>query len=233
MRIWSISDLHLSLGNPSKDMGNKFNNWKGYTSKIVKNWRKLIHKEDYVLIAGDISWASKLEDAIIDLEWIDSLPAKKIIIKGNHDYWWSTAKKVRYVLPKSISIISNDAISFGEISICGTRLWDAPPQEDDIMVYTKQDLSIYNKELHRLRLSLSKINKDASVKIAMTHYPPLQKDLKGTAVTAILEEFGIDIVVFGHIHCDEKVSFGELNGIKYTCTSADQLDFEPILIYQD
>lgn len=125
MNIYSIGDLHLS-GNVNKPMGIFGENWQDHDKKIKENWEKTVRDEDIVLIPGDISWAITLEDALIDLEWINQLPGKKVLIKGNHDYWWKSVSKVRQVLPKGMFALQNNSIMFGDIAIAGTRLWENP-----------------------------------------------------------------------------------------------------------
>ena len=226
MKIWSISDLHLAFSDKSKEMGLKFEKWKNHTNRVKENWKEKISYEDLVLISGDISWAMRLEDAMVDLQWIDHLPGNKIFVKGNHDFWWSSASKVRKILPQSIRIISNDSITVGEFTIGGTRLWDLPTEESSL-----ESKKIFNRELNRLELSLSTLDKSSSTRIAMTHYPPLEEDLIATEATKTLESFKIDMVIFGHRHDATKSYFGKLNGIEYHCTAADIIDFDPKLIY--
>ena len=125
MKIFAISDLHLS-NSCDKPMDIFGGNWEGYTDKIIQNWNKRVGTEDLVLIAGDISWAMKLEEAQADLDWIDKLPGRKIIIKGNHEYWWKSISAVREILPQSIMAIQNDAIKIDDFIICGTRGWTVP-----------------------------------------------------------------------------------------------------------
>ena len=116
MKIFAISDLHLSF-NCDKPMDIFGGNWENYTDKIRNNWIETVDDEDIVLIAGDISWAMKLDEATSDLEWVDKLPGKKIIIKGNHEYWWKSISAVRSVLPNSISAIQNDCIKVDRKSV--------------------------------------------------------------------------------------------------------------------
>ena len=125
MNIYSIGDLHLS-GNANKPMGIFGENWQDHDKKIKENWEKMVKDDDIVLVPGDISWAITLEDAILDLEWINQLPGKKVLIKGNHDYWWKSVSKVRQVLPKGMYALQNNSIMFGDIAIAGTRLWENP-----------------------------------------------------------------------------------------------------------
>ena len=143
MRVFAISDLHLSnaCDKPMDIFGGR---WVGYTQKIEKAWNETVQKDDLVLIAGDISWAMKLEEAVPDLLWIDSLPGNKIIIKGNHEYWWKSVSAVRQVLPASIQAIQNDAIKLDGLVICGTRGWDIPEKSS-----SEEDIKIYKREIER------------------------------------------------------------------------------------
>lgn len=220
--------------------------WEGYMQKIEANWLRLVEKEDLVLIAGDTSWASTLEEALIDLAWIDKLPGTKVLIKGNHDYWWASNAKMKQLLPPSIHCIHNNAFHWNNVTIGGTRLWDSseynfnpfiefrenpkarkaePPSEEE----TKKT---FQKELERLRMSLKELDPKASLRIAMTHYPPIGADLMPSEVSAILQEFRIDFCLFGHLHNVRKNSlpFGKTQGTNYLLTSADYLEFNPIQI---
>ncbi len=248
MQIFAISDLHLSLSKPEKTMEEFGSVWKDYQKKIKTNWEKNITDKDLILIPGDICWAVKLKDALIDLEWIHQLPGKKVMIRGNHDYWWPSATKLKQILPPSIFFIQNNSINFEDISITGARLWDSeeydfnnyinfvynPKQKNDVQQEIQQDLSkkIFLKELQRLKHNLEKLNKQAKTKIVMTHYPPISADLKTSKASTLLERCNIDICVFGHLHNlkKEKKIFGEKNNIKYILTSADYIDFTPLKI---
>ena len=248
MQIFAISDPHLSLSTPDKNMQDFGDTWKDYQEKIKNNWEKNITDNDLVLIPGDISWAIKFKDALIDLEWIHDLPGKKVIIRGNHDYWWPSATKLKEALPPSISFIQNNSLNFGEISIAGSRLWDSteynfkdyinfvfnPKERKDLQGNIHKDLSerIFIREIERLKLSLEGIDKNAKTKIVMTHYPPISADLKDSKVSKLLEKYNIDICIFGHLHNlkKEKKMFGEKNNIKYILTSADYINFSPVEI---
>ena len=248
MQIFAISDPHLSLSTPDKNMQDFGDTWKDYQEKIKINWEKNITDNDLVLIPGDISWAIKLKDALIDLEWLHDLPGKKVIIRGNHDYWWPSASKLKEALPPSISFIQNSALSFGDVSIAGSRLWDTteynfndyinfvynPKERKDLQENIQKDLSerIFTRELERLKLSLEELDRSAKTKIVMTHYPPVSADLKDSKVSKLLEKYNVDICVFGHLHNlkKEKKMFGEKNNIKYILTSADYINFSPVKI---
>ena len=244
MHIWAIGDLHLSFGIPDKSMDIFGLKWKDHAEKIASNWRELISHDDLVLIPGDISWAMKPEDAIPDLEWIDSLPGTKVMIKGNHDFWWGSYKKARAITPPSIHLIQNNTFLFQGIAIGGARLWDTPEYSFNKFVefqenpkakkeeLVQEDLNqnIFNRELERLKLSLKEMDKEANIRIAMTHYPPIGAEMKPSRASQILEENNIDLCVFGHLHNfnESALSFGEHNGVRYFLTSCDYLHFKPI-----
>lgn len=247
MKIWAIADIHLSFGVPSKTMEAFGEAWKNYGARIEENWRRLVHKDDLVLIAGDISWAIKWEDALVDLRWIDSLPGIKVMLKGNHDYWWSSLKKMQKDLPPSLHLIQNNSFTHNGITIGGSRLWDTSEYSfDQYIDYVpnplvnekekniQEDLGddIFKRELVRLRLSLETLDPKAHTRIAMTHYPPIGPDMLDSTASKILEEFKIQYVVFGHLHNLKKGTklFGEKNGIQYLFTAADYLQFVPIQV---
>ncbi len=223
--------------------------WEGHAEAIAAHWKALIHPEDLVLIPGDISWAMRPEEAIADLEWIDSLPGTKVMIKGNHDYWWGSLKKITEILPPSIHIIQNNAFLWKDVAIGGARLWDTPeysfgefvqfqenpkakkPSTEEII---QEDFSqkIFDRELERLKLSLGSMNKDATIKIAMTHYPPIGAKMEASRASQILEQHNIQVCVFGHLHniFSNTPLFGVRNGIRYLLTSCDYLRFQPIAV---
>jgi len=246
MAVWAIGDLHLSFGTPDKEMDIFGPEWKAHHEKIQSSWDSLITEEDLVLIPGDISWAMREEEAIPDLEWIHKRPGTKVMIKGNHDYWWGSATKVRKILPKSIHIISNDAFLFQDIAVGGARLWDSPQynfsqyiEKKEAPKKMKEELfsldennRIFEREAHRLLLSVTAMNKDARVKIVMTHYPPISADLQDSVISQILANEHIDHVVFGHLHSLKKGQklFGKKGNVSYHLVSADWLDFVPVRI---
>ena len=233
MKIYAISDLHLS-NSCDKPMDIFGGHWEGYTEKIISNWKQKVTDEDLVLIAGDISWAMKLEEAVADLKWIDDLPGKKIIIKGNHEYWWKSISAVREILPESIMAIQNDSIKIGDYIICGTRGWTVPEKGKEL---EPEDLKIYKREVERLKLTLmsAKVLKGESDSkiIAMMHFPPYNTDKEQSEFVKLFEEYSVDTVVFGHLHgyvnCD---LVSNINGVTYYFTSCDHIKNDPILIYE-
>lgn len=254
MRIWAISDLHLSFGVPNKGMDVFGPAWEHHAEKIEEHWRAKIHKEDLVLLAGDLSWAMRLEEALPDLLWVDALPGTKVLIKGNHDFWWDSLKKMAPHLPPSIHLIQNNAFTWQGATIGGARLWDspeysfqeftvfrenprqkekAPSSKEEVLIQQELSEKLFNKELERLKLSLEKLDKTAPLRIAMTHYPPIDAKLeRPSRASQILEQYRIDVCVFGHLHNigSGYSLFGKKNGIAYELTSCDYLRFQPILI---
>lgn len=244
MRIWAIADLHLAFGVPAKTMEIFGPQWADYAGKIEREWRTVVQPGDLVLIAGDISWAMTPELARIDLEWIDRLPGEKVLIRGNHDYWWSSLAKVHQILPPSLHVIQNTAFDYQGISIAGARLWDSDEYAFNAYIDfvekgeekgedKRENQKIFKRELERLELSLKALRKDASLRIAMTHYPPIGADLDPSIVSALLEKYGVEICVFGHLHNVKKEAqmFGKKNGVSYYLTSCDYLDFKPLAIH--
>lgn len=219
MKIFAISDLHLSVNNP-KPMDIFGPTWEGYVDKIFADWKEKVTDDDLVLMAGDFSWAMKLEETDADFAMLKSLPGKKIIIRGNHDYWWKSISAVRKVLPENFYAIQNDAIKFGDFVICGTRLWNLPDERT-----TEENLKIFRRELIRLELTLQeakKLQTNGEKIVCMLHYPPYTFREEDSEVTALLEKYGVEFVVYGHIHayCKQHL-YLEKNGVKYFLTSCD------------
>ncbi len=245
--VWAIGDLHLSFGTPNKEMDLFGPEWKNHADKIKASWDSSIAADDIVLIPGDISWAMRLEEAMPDLRWIDERPGVKILIKGNHDYWWSTTSKLRQALPKSIRVIHNDAICIDNIAIGGARLWESPDINVSGIIAMKptsapyqakdeeKNREIFQRELGRLEASLRQLPKEAPVKIVMTHYPPIGANLLPTQASALFEQYGVHLVVFGHLHSlrpNLGPLFGTARGVHYSLCSCDYLNFTPICIYR-
>ena len=231
MKIFAISDLHLS-NSCDKPMDIFGGNWENYTEQIQENWKKLVADEDLVLIAGDISWAMKLEEAIDDLKWIDELPGKKIIIKGNHEFWWSTISTVRKSLPSSISAIQNDCLRVNNFLICGTRGWTVPEHGKQLPA---EDEKLYKREVERLKLTLASMQKQRKpddIVICMMHFPPYNMTKEDSNFTNLLEEYKVDKVVYGHLH-GKLVNMDKVfvkNQITYYFTSTDHINNTPVLI---
>lgn len=250
MTIWALADLHLAFGNPEKTMEVFGPAWHRYAEKIETEWRSRVKEGDLVLVAGDISWAKDLETAKIDLAWIDRLPGKKLIIRGNHDYWWPSSKKLSEALPSSIHFIHNDAFEWNGISFGGSRLWDTSEysfgsfiqmvenplerkrSKEELLHLGEENEKIFVRELNRLELSLQQIDPKAKTKIALVHYPPIGATLSPSRASALLEKYQIDVCVFGHLHSvrEGSLPFGNARGVRYLFTSADYLGFSPIKV---
>lgn len=237
MSIFAISDLHLStapgLEKPMDVFGSR---WYNHTERIKENWCRNIGDGDTVVIAGDISWGLKLEEAAYDLEWVDRLPGKKIIIKGNHDLWWSGISRLNSMY-ESVTFLQNSAVCIENaekdgksICICGSRGWITPDDDD----YTEADDKIYRRELLRMQASLqSAAGTDADETVVFMHFPPAASPQKYSGFMQLFEEFGIKRVYYGHIHGDEgfrKAIQGIFYGTEYRLISADYLNCCPIRI---
>ncbi|MFA6867416.1 MAG: metallophosphoesterase [Clostridia bacterium] len=227
MKIFAISDLHLSnlVNKPMDIFGDK---WKGHWDKIKLDWQEKVTEEDIVLIAGDISWAMSLKNACSDLEDIDQLKGKKVIIRGNHDYWWESLSKLQALPYESITFIQNNSIKFGDYIICGTRGWMVPENNQDQL---PNDKKIFDREIIRLKLTLdsAKLMQQNNEKIiVMMHYPPFNSKFADSEFTSIINDYCVDKVVYGHLH-GEKVRYQfvvDKKGIKYLLTSCDLLNNE-------
>ena len=229
MALYAISDLHLGF-NEDKPMDIFGEKWTGHPEKIKNNWIKKVNKEDTVLIAGDISWAMNSDSSSIDLQWIEELPGKKILSRGNHDYWWNSIKKLNASF-ENTKFLQNNYYSYEDYAICGTRGWTCPGGDK----FTEKDRKIYQRELIRLRLSLDEAKKNGFSKfIVMLHYPPINEGFEESDFVKIIKEYGVEKVIYGHLHGPslKKVLNGKVDGVEYIMTSADFLDFDPKMILE-
>lgn len=225
--IFAIGDLHFD-SSKEKPMDIFGENWIDHEEKIIENWNEKVSDDDLVLIPGDISWALKLNQAKYDLERIDKLPGKKVISKGNHDYWWVSLNKLRNLGLDSIFFIQNTSYLYQNTGIAGTRGWISKDSED----FDENDLKVYSRELHRLRLSLETMDKNADEKIVMIHYPPFNLNLEPNDFHEIMLEYKVKTCIYGHLHSDGHrfAREGNIDGIEYHCVSSDYIDFNPKLI---
>jgi predicted phosphohydrolase len=231
MKIWGISDLHLSFST-DKPMDIFGSHWLNHADQMAEHWDRLVAPEDLVLVPGDLSWAMKLEEARKDMDWIGARPGLKILVKGNHDFWWSAIGKVRAFIPPSCIALQNDAYDAGEFVIAGSRCWSAPGSFD----YTAADEVIYRRELERLKMSLDKAKAMAQGRpiIAAIHYPPFTMGQENTAYADLLEQYPVKICVYGHLHGAKSFKYafeGMRNGILYLMLSCDYLQFKPRLVW--
>jgi predicted phosphohydrolase len=227
MALFAISDLHLSLSG-DKPMDIFSDQWKDHDQRIRENWLKKISPEDTVLLAGDLSWSMTMDSGREELDFIAALPGKKMMIKGNHDYWWGSITKLNKMHPE-MNFIQNNFFPYGEYAICGTRGWVLPGS----VLFKPEDEKIYKREILRLRLSLDTAKKAGFTKfIVMIHYPPVNETFQDSAFTDIFEEYGVEKVIYGHLHGKslQRVMTGYRRGVEYILTSCDYIDFDPIRI---
>ena len=225
MKLYAIADLHMP-GGMEKPMDVFGAHWEGHVEKIFDDWRQRVGEDDAVLIPGDISWAMYLKDAEPDLQALGALPGRKVLLRGNHDYWWSSVTKIREILPENMALVQHCAVDLGACVVCGTRLWKCPGCGEEM---TAEDEKIFRRECMRLEMALQDAVRIARGRpiIVMTHYPPLYASLQETEFTGILEKFPIYYVVYGHLHGKgiEARFEGEHHEIRYKLASCDALGF--------
>ena len=233
MSIYTIGDLHLSFG-MNKPMDIFGVNWEGHFEKVANNWKKEVKEDDLVILPGDFSWAMDLKDTIEDFKFLSKLPGKKLLLKGNHDYWWGTLKKMREFIKEkefgNIDFIQNNSFLFDDKIIVGTRGWIYDNKPENIRILKREKL--------RLEMSF----KDAIEKygdnreiIVFMHYPPfgkeeisLEYDLK-----EVLKDYNVKKCFYGHLHgasCDDAIQ-GEFDNVEYVLISSDYLDFKLYKVY--
>ncbi|CEN76975.1 phosphoesterase [[Clostridium] sordellii] len=228
MSLYAIGDLHFSTA-VNKPMNIFGDNWENHEKKIIDSWNSKVNKNDTVLIVGDTSWGINMDEATFDLDIIHNLPGKKIYVKGNHDYWWTTVAKLNK-LYEDMSFLQNNFYSYNEYAICGTRGWICP---NDVK-FTEDDEKIYKREAHRLKLSLDAAKKARFEKIiVITHYPPTNDKLEPSLFTDIYEEYKVEKVIYGHLHGKESFKMGLegiREGVEYKLVSCDYVDFNLVKI---
>lgn len=221
--IFAIADLHLSGGDKPMDVFGP--HWAGHFARIQADWRARVGENDVVLLPGDLSWAMQLEEAAPHLDAIGALPGIKLLIKGNHDYWWSSISRVRAMLTPGTYAIQNDCVVLGGVAYAGTRGWTLPGPDSD-----QDDIRIYEREQLRLEMTL-KAAREKSARgplVCMMHYPPRTVVQAHTGFTRLLEQYSVNTLVYGHLHGPSLKNAwqGEAGGVKYVCASCDGLDFK-------
>lgn len=222
-KVFAVGDLHLP-GGTDKPMDVFGGHWEGHFLRIAEDWRERVRQEDIVLIPGDISWAMQLSQAQQDLDAIGALPGRKILIRGNHDYWWGSISKLRAALSPGMYALQNDALMLDGLVFCGSRGWTAATEASD-----DEDRKIYLRELGRMELSLQaaiRLSKDVPP-IVLTHYPPVEERGGVTPMSALFTRYGVRDVVYGHLHgaACERAFRGEVDGVRYHSVSCDGLGF--------
>lgn len=232
MRIFAIGDLHLP-GGDKKPMDVFGAHWENHFERISGDWRARVSDQDVVLIPGDISWAMQLDRALEDLRRIGTLPGRKLILRGNHDYWWSSLTQLRSNLPENMHAVQNDAFDAGDVVFCGTRGWTLP-QTGGMAAdgpAGSQDEKIFRREVMRLEMSLQAARRLAGERpvFAMMHYPPLLPEYArgGTEFTRLLTQYGVSRCVYGHLHgaSVQRGFSGLYDGVQYDLVSCDALRF--------
>lgn len=225
MSLFAIADLHLSFG-VEKPM-DIFSGWSDYVKKIEKNWRNVVKEEDFVVVAGDISWGMTLKESFLDFKFLNDLPGKKILLKGNHDYYFSTKGKMDKFFVEnnfnSLSFLFNNSYEYENVSICGTRGWVNISREN------VDDGKILKREAQRLEFSLKSATKTP---IVFIHYPPIFGFGRSEEILNVLYKNNVKKVYYGHLHgrfCKNAV-VGEVNGIEYNFISSDYLKFKLLKI---
>jgi uncharacterized protein len=233
MSLFAIADPHLGFG-VNKPMSIFGNRWQDHENRLADQWRQIIGPGDTTIIPGDISWAMRLEDALPDLHFLDALPGRKILMRGNHDYWWTSLKKMeQFCLDNQLLTLSflhnNGLVIAPDWVICGTRGWILP----DDPAFNAADRKIYLREAGRFRLSLESaaaMRKPGQTLIACFHFPPFGSDGRPTLFTNLLAEYGVDRCLFGHVHglpANVRLA-GPPDRVAYELVSADYVDFKPL-----
>ena len=231
MKIFAISDLHLSF-QTDKPMDLFGDHWANYEQRIMEDWNAKIGKDDVGIIAGDISWAMKMEDCTADFDFISKLNGTKIIIRGNHDYWWKSISRIRDTLPPDIIALQNDSVRIGNVVFAGTRGWRVPERRH---TQDAEDKKIFDREVIRFDLSLQDSKKkmqDGDKLVAIIHYPPFNSMRDDSPFTELCEKYGVSSCVYGHLHgrnCRAEL-FTQKNGVKYHLTSCDLLQHKVVEI---
>ncbi|MBQ9469180.1 MAG: metallophosphoesterase [Clostridia bacterium] len=234
MALYVLSDTHLSLstGKPMDVFGAR---WKDHAERIAFFMKRDLTNDDVTVIPGDVSWGMDLKEARDDLRFLDALPGKKILGKGNHDYWWSTQTKINAFFEKenlkTLSLLFNNAYSVGNIAVCGTRGWyfDAASPAG-----TDRD-KIVAREAGRLRRSLEAGRAfNAAESVVFMHFPPVFGDFECRELTGVLKEFGVKRCYYGHLHAQYDVPRAFTHdGVSYRIASSDYLQFMPLKVSEE
>lgn len=248
MRVFALSDPHLSFGTPGKLMDRFGPQWVDHANRMATAWDELVADDDLVLVPGDISWARTDEQVAPDLAWLAARPGTKLIGKGNHDSWWKSRSRLAEILPEGVLALDGDVVQVGPLAVAGTRLWDTPlVSYRDLIVWRGEPISaemsedqtaaaekVFRRETVRLERSLSGLPGAVRQRLAMVHYPPVSPGLAANLLTDLFERSGISHVVFGHLHALDPDRAGQIGGeargVSYHCTSCDFVDFAPVLI---
>ena len=227
MRIFAIGDLHLA-GGTAKTMDRFGEHWRNHDRKIFEAWERTVSNDDLVLVVGDTSWAMRLHEALPDLDRIGQMPGLKLLLKGNHDYWWESRSKMSRLLHPSITILQAGSIIVNRIAVAGTRGWVCPTDSH----FEERDAKIYEREIGRLRTALGTLRgreSEFDALIVALHYPPANAAHQPSGFTELIDEYGADVCVYGHLHGDDiRTALTGLRGkTEYHLVSADAANFAP------
>ena len=233
MSLFAIADLHLAM-DPSiedKSMDMFGGPWVDHTERLRSIWLRLISEEDTVLIPGDISWALKIEEAVADFNWLRALPGKKVIMKGNHDLWWSSRKKMEGLFP-DFFFLQNNCYEGENFVLAGSRGWILPGASD---FCEDLDKKVYQRELLRIKSSLEQAKSVADGRpiIAATHFPPMNEKKEESEITRMFTEYNVMSAVYGHLHGSNGFANGfegRMGGVEYRLVSLDKLEAAPLLV---
>lgn len=229
MALYTIGDLHLSLGS-DKPMDIFGDRWQNYVEKIQRGF-SAVTENDTTVLCGDLSWGMSLEESLNDLTFIHNLPGRKILMKGNHDYWWNTAAKMQRFFDehglRSLEILHNNCLYYNDISLCGTRGWFY--ELDNQGTHNEKMLA---REVGRLEISL-KMAGESCEKICFLHYPPLYQGYECPEILRLLQRYGVKECYFGHLHgaAQKRAREGRHYNTEFHLVAADYLDFTPVKIY--
>ena len=231
-RLLALADLHLS-GSGKKPMDRFGDLWVDHANRMAAKWDETVRPDDWVLLPGDLSWAKSLDEAACDLAWIAARPGSKLLLRGNHDSWWGSRSKVREALPDGCEMLHNSAFQIGSWVVLGSRGWLSP----DDPVAAESDARVFARELHRLDLSIADAARfDSGLpRLAMCHYPPWVSGREPTEVVPRLQQNGVSICVYGHLHGDDHALAieGLHDGIHYHFVAADAVGFCPVVILEE
>lgn len=227
MALYALGDLHLSLGT-DKPMDVFGGAWIGYLEKLSAGLQ-ILTQEDTLVILGDISWSPSLKDAAEDFQYVNAIPGKKLLVKGNHDYWWSTAAKFKKFCQEqgfeNLELLHNNCHFYGDIALCGTRGWFYEEGQQGT-----QDEKTFRRELHRLEMSLSAAGDHE--KYCFLHYPPIYKGYRCQEILDLLEKYQVRRCYYGHLHSQSQrlAIQGLVDGVEYFLVAADAVNFTPQLV---
>lgn len=237
MAIYALADLHLALSNPEKSMDVFGSRWEGYIDRVRDNWINTVTDADTVLIPGDISWATYIDKAEEDFRFISELPGQKLLSRGNHDFWWTTMKKMEDFFEAegfaNLQLVRTNVVEADGCLISGTRGWMIESRDS---IEGSDNRKIYERERLRISMCVDKLNEadpdHARKHILMIHYPPITANREFTEFAQLISEGGVDICVYGHLHgkAHKKAFEGDFGGCRFICSSADYVGFCPVKI---